>query len=91
MATVTIIITESVNSDNTTTIIIAAVLSPLAPLIILVYVLGVLSGWFCKKFKHRWHPSSNGETSNQTSGEVTPVNYEEVRLPMERSTASTDS
>lgn len=82
---------EDLDSLNTTTVIIAAVLSPLGPLIILVYVLGVLSGCFCKKFKqsHRRHPSSNGET-NQISGEVTPVNYEEVRLPIERSTADTE-
>ena len=82
------------NSLNTITVIIAGVLSPLAPLIILVYVLGVLSGCFCKKFKqsHRQHSSSsNGETSNQTSGKVTPpVNYEEVRLPIESSAAGTE-
>ena len=55
-------------------------------------MLGVLSGCFCKKFKqsHRQHPSSNGETSNQISGEITPVNYKEVRLPIERSTAGTE-
>jgi hypothetical protein len=89
--TVTIMTTGSESSlNNITTIIIAAVLSPLAPLIILVYVLGVLSGYFCKKFKqsHSRHPSSSG--SNQTSGEfeVTPVNYEEVQLPTERSSAA---
>jgi hypothetical protein len=85
--------TGSVNHLNTITIVIAAVLSPLVPLIILVYVLGVLSGCFCKKFKqlHSRHSSSNG-SNNQTSGEfeVTPVNYEEVRLPEDRSTAGTE-
>ena len=94
LATVTIMTTESedLDSHNTTTVIIAAVLSPLGPLIILVYVLGVLSGCFCMKFKqsHRWHPSSSNGETNQTSGEVTPVNYEEVRLPIERSTADTE-
>ena len=73
------------NSLNTATVIIASILSPLAPLIIMVYVVGVLSGCFCQKYKQsrRRHPSSNGET-NETSGEITPV-YEEAQSSTDKS------
>lgn len=73
------------NSLNTATVIIASILSPLAPLIIMVYVVGVLSGCFCQKYKqsYRRHPSSNGET-NEASGEITPV-YKEARLSTDKS------
>ena len=73
------------NSLNTATVIIASVLSPLAPLIIMVYVLGFLSGCFCQKYKQSCrHPSSNGE-NNQTSGETTPIYYEEAHLSVDKS------
>ena len=71
-----------VNSHNTATVIIASILSPLTPFIIMVYVIGFLSGCFCQKYKHR-HPSSNGET-NQTSSEMIPI-YEEALLSTNRS------
>ena len=86
-------ISGPVNGLGTTTVIIAAVLSPLAPLIITVYVLGFLSGWCCLKFKHSrsQHSSINGETNQTyTSGEITPI-YEEARqLSAEKSPVGTE-